>query len=70
MEPEALIKRAQTAERKRDAFASLMRECYRYAMPERDAWSSYGYGQERISEVYDSTAMLSTARFATIGTIK
>jgi hypothetical protein len=65
MEPEALIKRAQTAERKRDAFASLMRECYRYAMPERDAWSSYGYGQERISEVYDSTAMLSTARFAT-----
>jgi hypothetical protein len=65
MEPEALIKRAQTAERKRDAFASLMKECYRYAMPERDAWASYGYGQERISEVYDSTAMLSTARFAT-----
>ena len=65
MEPEALIKRAQTAERKRDSFASLMRDCYRYAMPERDAWNSYGYGQDKRSEVYDSTAMLSTARFAT-----
>lgn len=65
MEIEALIKRAQKAEVKRDAFASLMRDCYRYAMPERDAWAAYGYGQQKISEVYDSTAMLSTARFAT-----
>lgn len=65
MKPEALIKRAEAAERKRDAFASLMRDCYRYAMPERDAWASYGYGQNKRSEVYDSTAMLSTARFAT-----
>jgi hypothetical protein len=65
MEIEALLKRAQNAETKRDAFANLMRDCYRYAMPERDAWSSYGYGQQKIAEVYDSTAMLSTARFAT-----
>jgi hypothetical protein len=65
MEIEALLKRAKNAEIKRDAFANLMRDCYRYAMPERDAWSSYGYGQQKITEVYDSTAMLSTARFAT-----
>lgn len=65
MEIEALLKRAKNAEIKRDAFANLMRECYRYAMPERDAWSSYGIGQQKITEVYDSTAMISTARFAT-----
>ena len=65
MEIEALLKRAKRAEIKRDAFADLMRDCYRYAMPERDAWASYGYGQQKIAEVYDSTAMLSTARFAT-----
>lgn len=64
MEIEALLKRAKRAEIKRDAFASLMKECYKYAMPERDAWSSFGLGSERIAEVYDSTAMISTARFA------
>jgi hypothetical protein len=62
---EALLERAKRAERKRDLFESLMRDCYQYAMPERDGWQSFGYGQERVAIVYDSTAMSATGRFAT-----
>lgn len=64
LSPDQLIKRAERAERKRDAFASLMRDCNRYAMPERDAWSSYAPGQEKTApDVYDDTAIIATGRF-------
>ena len=61
---EALLKRAEHAERERDAFAPLMREIYRYTMPERDGWSSYGLGQDRQNLVYDSSGVASVSRFA------
>lgn len=64
MDVEALINRYQRAEVKRAAFASLMKDCYAYAMPERDAWSSYGYGQDRNAVIYDSTALVAVPRFA------
>lgn len=64
MTVEALLKRAERAEQKRAQFAALMQDCYSYAMPERDAWSAYGYGQNRQVRVYDSTAVVSVARFA------
>jgi hypothetical protein len=60
----ALLRRAEAAERKRDAFAALMRDIYAFAMPERDAWNAYGYGAERMVKVYDSTAVIATGRFA------
>ena len=41
-----------------------MQDCYAYAMPERDAWSSYGYGQDRNAVIYDSTALVAVPRFA------
>lgn len=64
MEIEALIKRYERADAKRTAFATLMRDCYAYAMPERDAWSSYGYGADRNVMIFDSTAMVAVPRFA------
>lgn len=64
MDTEALLRRAEQARQKRDAFASLMRDCYSFAMPERDAWSSYGHGQDRQTLVYDSTAVVAVPRFA------
>jgi hypothetical protein len=64
MAPKALLERAKRAAIKRDAFASLMRDVYAYAMPERDAWSSYGAGQDRHLVVYDSTASVAAPRFA------
>jgi hypothetical protein len=60
----ALLKRAERAERKRAMFAALMQDCYAFAMPERDGWTAYGYGQERNQVVYDSTAVVACARFA------
>jgi hypothetical protein len=65
MDVEALCKRYDRAEVKRSAFAALMQDCYAYAMPERDAWSSYGIGQDRNAVIYDSTALVAVPRFAT-----
>jgi hypothetical protein len=64
MDVDALCKRYDRAEVKRAQFASLMQDCYAYAMPERDAWSSYGYGQDRNTVIYDSTALVAVPRFA------
>jgi len=64
LSPEALVKRAEKAGAKRDAFAQLMQDCHAYALPERDSWQGYGYGQDRHVKVYDSTAVVSAARFA------
>ncbi len=64
MEIEALIKRAALAETKRQHFARLMQDVFAYAMPERDSWNAYGYGEQRNVQVYDSAAVVSTARFA------
>lgn len=64
MDIPALMKRAARAETKRQQFATLMQDVYAYAMPERDGWNSYGYGENRHIKVYDSTAVVSLARFA------
>lgn len=64
MDNEAIEARAKRAFTKQESFASLMRECYRLAMPERDAWGSYGYGGERAVQNWDSTAAVATSRFA------
>ncbi len=64
MDVEALIKRAERAETKRQSFARLMQDVFAYAMPERDSWNAYGYGQQRNVQVYDSAAVVSHARFA------
>lgn len=64
MDAEQLLQRAEAAERRRQAFAAVMRDAYALAMPDRDGWQSYGYGAERQVRVYDSQAVLSVARFA------
>jgi hypothetical protein len=64
MDVDALLKRADAADKRRQAFASIMQDCYAYAMPQRDAWSTYGEGQDRNLMVYDSTAVVAVPRFA------
>lgn len=61
---EALLSRAEKAEQKRQAFSRLMQDVFAYALPERDSWTAYGYGQARNVQVYDSTAVVSAGRFA------
>lgn len=64
MDAEAILRRAEAADRKRAAFAAVMRDVYALAMPDRDGWNAYGYGADRHVQVFDSQAILSTARFA------
>lgn len=64
MDIDTLLKRATKADERRARFASLMQDCYAYAMPQRDAWSGYGEGQDRQLLVYDSTAVVAVPRFA------
>jgi hypothetical protein len=64
MDVEALLKRAEAADKRRQAFSMIMQDCYAYAMPQRDAWSTYGEGQDRNLLVYDSTAVVAVPRFA------
>lgn len=59
-----LLKRAEKAEQVRDAMTGIMQEVYRYCMPQRDAWSGYGIGQDRSVFVYDSAPIHATKRFA------
>jgi hypothetical protein len=47
---EALLKRAERAEQRREQFRGLMQDIASYDMPERDAWNSYGIGQQRNTE--------------------
>jgi hypothetical protein len=61
---QALLERAKRARTNRDAFRALMTDINKFAMPERDSWSSYGLGADRQVEVFDSTAVVATGRFA------
>jgi hypothetical protein len=63
-EIDALLARIGKAEGHRQSFLSLMEDIHAYAMPERDSWNAYGYGQQRNVKVYDSTAVMSVGRFA------
>ena len=62
-EIDSLIKRADRARTKRDQWRGVMQDAYRFAQPERDSWSSYGYGQNRMAQVFDSTAIGAAGRF-------
>lgn len=61
---DTVLARARKARERKDRFRALLQDCYRYAMPERDAFSHYAEGQRRDLHVYDSTAVMATTRFA------
>lgn len=63
-DPDQLLARAAKADEKRQAMQSIMSEVYRYCMPERDNWNSYGTGADRTTWIYDSAGVASTSRFA------
>lgn len=61
---EATLARAAKARARKSRYQSLLQDCYRYAMPERDAFSGFAEGQRRDNAIFDSTAVSSTTRFA------
>jgi hypothetical protein len=65
MDAKALIERSKRAWTRRETFLDLLREAYRYAMPERNPLDNVAQGgRKRELEVFDSTAIVATARFA------
>ncbi len=61
---DALLARAKKAQERKERFRSLLQDCYRFAMPERDAFTTYAEGQRRDQHIFDSTAVVGATRFA------
>ena len=63
-----VIKRAETADRRKDLWRGLFSECYEFALPQRNLYDGNyeggTVGQPKMERVYDSTAINSTQRFA------
>jgi hypothetical protein len=67
MPTEEIIKRAEVAQRKKDLFEDLYRDCYEFALPQRQLygyWEGNSVGNKKMARVFDSTAINSTQRFS------
>ncbi len=52
-----IIKNYEQAKSRRDGWVSLWRECYDYALPQRESFDGFSGGQNRTDHIYDGTAM-------------
>jgi hypothetical protein len=67
LEPEQILKRQEAAQRKKDEFQALYQDAYEFALPQRQlygVWEGGHTGKNKMSRVFDSTAINSTQRFA------
>lgn len=65
--PEQIIKRQEAAQRKKDEFQALYMDAYEFALPQRQlygVWEGNHTGKNKMTRVFDSTAINSTQRFA------
>ena len=65
--PEQILKRQESAQKKKDEFQSLYQDAYEFALPQRQlygVWEGGNTGKNKMSRVFDSTAINSTQRFA------
>lgn len=58
-----LQKRYKAAKARKSGWSELLRECYEYALPQRETFNRTSPGQDRQREIYDSTAQVAVARF-------
>ena len=61
---EDLVKRFQAAKKQRSSWQSHLRECYAYALPQRTPMTQFSRGQKKNEDIYDSTAVVGTQKFA------
>ena len=61
---EALFKRFETAKQHRTSWETHWKECYEYALPQREVFNTHEKGQKKNTRIYDSTALVATQRFA------
>ena len=63
-----ITKRYKSAKAKKDTWESVYEDCYRFALPNRNLYEGYYeggvVGQNKMADVFDSTAIDSTQRFA------
>ena len=63
-----VVKRYNAAIARKDTWQSVYEDCYRFALPNRNLYEGYFegkvVGQNKMSDVFDSTAIDSTQRFA------
>lgn len=68
LDPEQVLKRHDTALRKKEDFRNLYEDCYEFALPQRNLYDGYWEGKvggtKKMNRVFDSTAISSTQRFA------
>ncbi len=67
LSPETVIRRAAKAQARKDEWREVFEDCYKYALPQRNlhnSWEGGSRGQSKMSDVFDSTAINSTQRFA------
>ena len=59
-----LVQRFDVAKKARELWYSHLRECYEYALPQRETFTTYSPGQKKNTDLYDSTAVLGVQSFA------
>ncbi len=69
MTPQQIIKRHDLAQGRKDNWRQIYEDCYEFALPQRNLYDGYyegggAPGQNKMSRVFDSTAINSTQRFA------
>ena len=61
---DALVKRYEVAKQHRSSWESHWKECYEYALPQREVMNQHTEGAKKNTKIYDSTALIGTQRFA------
>ena len=68
LKPEEVLKRYRASQNKKEQWRSIYEDCYKYALPQRNLYEGYYEGklpgQDKMANVFDSTAISSTQKFA------
>ena len=68
LKPEEVLKRYSASQNQKEQWRSIYEDCYKYALPQRNLYEGYYEGklpgQDKMQNVFDSTAISSTQRFA------
>lgn len=59
-----VISRFETAKKARESWSTHLRECYEYALPQRETFMAHSPGKKKNAEVYDATAVVGVQKFA------
>jgi len=68
LNPKQIIEREAKAQARKDEWRSVYEDCYKFALPQRNLYNGYYEGgvagQNKMTNVFDSTAIHATQRFA------